>query len=386
MSDRLAVVRTAFAEHFWKPVERVVRAPGRVNLIGEHTDYNDGFVLPMAIERDILVAFARRPDRQVVLHSLDFGEVATFSLDGIEKEEEHPWSNYARGVASELQAAGVRVPGLDAVLQGNVPIGAGLSSSAAFEVAMALAFLTAADVSMERVQVALLAQRAENRFVGMQCGIMDQFVSALGQVGHALFIDCRDLSHRAVPMPAGMRVVICDTMTRRGLVGTAYNERRQQCEEAVRILGGILPGIRALRDVTPEQLARYGDLLPPVVRRRAAHVVSEDARVLQAVQALQAGQAETFGRLMDASHVSLRDDYEVSSRELNLMVELAREVPGCLGARMTGAGFGGATVNLVREEAVESFVATVARRYQEETGLKPEVTVSAPAAGAGVLA
>jgi len=383
---RLAVVRTAFTEHFWRPVDRVARAPGRVNLIGEHTDYNDGFVLPMAIERDILVAFGRRPDRQVVLHSLDFGEAASFSLDDIQKDEVHSWSNYGRGVARELIAAGVRLRGIDAVIQGNVPIGAGLSSSAAFEVVMALALLAAADAEMDRVEVALLAQRAENRFVGMQCGIMDQFVSALGQAGHALFIDCRDLSYRAVPMPAGARVVICDTMTRRGLVSSAYNERRQQTEEAVRILSEALPGIRALRDVTPEDLARHGDRLRPVIRRRAAHVVGENARVLEAMQALQAGRAEEFGRLMDASHASLRDDYEVSSKELNLMVELAHRAPGCLGARMTGAGFGGATVNLVGEEAVPAFVETVAAEYQEATGLKPEITVSKAADGAGILA
>ena len=386
MKDRLAVVRTAFTEHYWKPVDRVVRAPGRVNLIGEHTDYNDGFVLPMAIERDVLVAFAPRADRQVVLHSLDMDETAVFSLDDIKKDTEHTWSNYARGVAHELQADGLILRGIDALMQGNVPIGAGLSSSAAFEVAMALAFLGAADLTMDRVEVARLAQRAENRFVGMQCGIMDQFVSALGQAGHALFIDCRDLSYRSVPMPVGVRVVICDTMTRRGLVGSAYNERRRQCEEAVRILQTVLPDIRALRDVTPEQLALHGDLLPPIVRRRATHVVTENARVLDAVRALEAGQAEVFGRLMDASHASLRDDYQVSSKELNLMVELARQAPGCLGARMTGAGFGGSAVSLVREEAVPAFVEQVSARYEEKTRLKPELTVSAAAAGAGVLA
>ncbi len=386
MTDRLAAIRTAFTQHFWKPVDRVVRAPGRVNLIGEHTDYNDGFVLPMDIERDVMVAFAPRPDRQVVLHSLDFGEESAFSLDDIRKDEEHTWSNYARGVAKELEAAGLRLRGLDAVVQGNIPIGAGLSSSAAFEVAMALTFLAAADLNMDRVQVALIAQRAENLFVGMQCGIMDQFVSALGQAGHALFIDCRDLSYRAVPMPQGACVVICDTMTRRGLVGSAYNERRQQCEEAVRILASVLPGIKALRDVTLEDLAHYGGLLPEIVRKRAAHVVSENARVVQAVQALEAGQGELFGRLMDESHVSLRDDFQVSSKELDLMVSLARQVPGCLGARMTGAGFGGATVNLVREEAVPAFVEAVAAGYERATGLKPEITVSRAAAGAGVLA
>jgi len=383
--DRVDALQRAFSERFWRPVEHVVRAPGRVNLIGEHTDYNDGFVLPVAIERDMMVALAPRADREVNLYSLDFGEAATFSLDEMRKDEEHAWSNYARGVAQELQQAGVSLVGLDAVTQGNVPIGAGLSSSAAFEVAMALAFILAAGAPLDRVQVALIAQRAENRFVGMQCGIMDQFVSALGQEGHALFIDTRDLSHRAVPLPEGVRVVICDTMTRRGLVGSAYNERRRQCEEAVRILQGVLPGIRALRDVTAGDLARYGHLLPPVVLKRARHVVTENARVLDAIRALEAGRPEEFGRLMDASHASLRDDFEVSSPELNLMVEVARGAPGCLGARMTGAGFGGATVNLVREGQVQAFVEAVGAGYQARTGLKPEITVTRAAAGAGLV-
>lgn len=383
--DRVDALQRAFSERFWRPVEHVVRAPGRVNLIGEHTDYNDGFVLPVAIERDMMVALAPRADREVNLYSLDFGEAATFSLDEMRKDEEHAWSNYARGVAQELQQAGVSLVGLDAVTQGNVPIGAGLSSSAAFEVAMALAFILAAGAPLDRVQVALIAQRAENRFVGMQCGIMDQFVSALGQEGHALFIDTRDLSHRAVPLPEGVRVVICDTMTRRGLVGSAYNERRRQCEEAVRILQGVLPGIRALRDVTAGDLARYGHLLPPVVLKRARHVVTENARVLDAIRALEAGRPEEFGRLMDASHASLRDDFEVSSPELNLMVEVARGAPGCLGARMTGAGFGGATVNLVREGQVPAFVEAVGAGYQARTGLKPEITVTRAAAGAGLV-
>ncbi|MGQ9683977.1 MAG: galactokinase [Anaerolineae bacterium] len=383
--DRLARVRTAYAEHFWQPVDRVVRAPGRVNLIGEHTDYNDGFVLPMDIERDVLVGSGVRSDRQVVLRSLDYDQEAAFSLDDIQKDPAMPWSNYARGVARELEAMGLRLRGINAVLQGNVPIGAGLSSSAAFEVAMALTFLAAANVQMDRTEVALLAQRAENRFVGMQCGIMDQFVSALGQEGHALFIDCRDLSYQAVPMPPGVRVVISDTMTRRGLLGSAYNERRRQTEEATRLLAQVRPGIRALRDVTLEDLALYGERLPPVVRRRAQHVVSENARVLQAVRALEAGQAEVMGQLMDASHASLRDDYEVSSRELDLMVALARQAPGCLGARMTGAGFGGATVSLVREQDVPAFVETVSARYLADTGLKPDITVTRPAAGAGIV-
>jgi galactokinase len=383
--DRVAMVRSDFSEQFWQPAKHVVRAPGRVNLIGEHTDYNEGFVLPMAIERDVLVALSPRDDRQVTLRSLDFDETAAFSLDDIHKDEEHSWSNYARGVAREMEQAGFHLRGIDATMHGNVPIGAGLSSSAAFEVAMTLTFLAAIHRDMDKTQVALLAQRAENRFVGMNCGIMDQFISALGQQGCALFIDTRDLSYRPVPMPAGAKVVICDTMTRRGLVGTAYNERRQQCEEAVRILQGVLPDVKALRDVSPAQLDAYAALLPPIVLKRARHVVTEDARVLKAADALGNGRAEEMGRLMDESHASLRDDFQVSSKELNLMVDLAHEAPGCLGARMTGAGFGGCTVSLVCSDDVPAFVAQVAERYAAETRLAPEITVSVAADGAGMV-
>jgi len=372
----------AFAQRFGDPPPRVFRAPGRVNLIGEHTDYNDGFVLPMAIEHAIWVAARPRPDRQVQLHALDFAQDDAFSLDTLQRSDQAPWSNYVRGVAWALEGAGYVLGGMDAVIAGDVPIGAGLSSSAALEVATAVTLTTLSEVRLDRVRLALLCQRAENEFVGMRCGIMDQFISALGCREHALLIDCRSLEHRLVPIPAGVEVVIADTGKRRGLVDSEYNLRRAQCEEGVRLLRQLLPGLRALRDVSPADLTRFADRLPPDVRRRCQHVVDENARTLKAVAALEAGDLIAFGILMDASHASLRDLYQVSCEELDAMVEVARGLEGCLGARMTGAGFGGCTVNLVRSERVEEFCRRLAEGYRRRTGLRPAVYVSRPADGA----
>jgi galactokinase len=373
----------AFHQCFGDVRPRVFRAPGRVNLIGEHTDYNDGFVLPMAIERAVWIAARPRPDRQVRLHALDFNQDDAFSLDSIERSEQASWSDNVRGVAWALEEAGYRLRGMDAVIAGDVPIGAGLSSSAALEVATAMALITLSEVEVDRARLALLCQRAENEFVGMRCGIMDQFVSALGRRSHALLIDCRSLKHRLVPIPAGVEVVIADTGKRRGLVDSEYNLRRAQCEEGVRLLRQVLPDVRALRDVSPADLARFADRLPPDVRRRCQHVVDENARVLEAVAALGAEDVLAFGALMNASHESLRDLYQVSCDELDAMVEVARGLKDCLGARMTGAGFGGCTVNLVRSKSVEEFCRRLAEGYQRWTGLEPAIYVSRPADGAG---
>ncbi len=374
----------AFGEQFGEhPPPRLVRAPGRVNLIGEHTDYNDGFVLPMAIDRAVWLVVRPRDDRQVIVSSLDFGGTTSFSLDEISHNADQLWSNYLRGVAWALQEQGYRLRGMEGVIAGDVPIGAGLSSSAATEVAAAKAFQVVSGFDWDGVTVALACQRAENEFVGMRCGIMDQFIAVLGQRGHALLIDCRSLAHELVPLPTGLRVVVADTMKRRGLVDSEYNLRRQQCEEGVERLQEHLPGIRALRDVSSADLVRYGHTLPEVVRRRCMHVVQENERVLRAVAALREGDAVAFGRLMNASHASLRDLYEVSCRELDLMVEIARSVDGCLGARMTGAGFGGCTVNLVEEGAVSRFQEIVRKAYERQTGLAPHLYVCAASEGAG---
>jgi galactokinase len=388
--ERQETVGKRFLGIFGHELATVVRAPGRVNLIGEHTDYNDGYVLPVAIDRSILMAAAPRPDRQVVLHALDFDQRAEFSLDDIQHDARHPWSNYQRGVAFFLQKQGFELPGMNAVISGDIPVGSGLSSSAAVEVAAAYTWQVLSGFPLSRVELALLCQRAENEFVGMKCGIMDQFISALGRRGHALLIDCRTLEHELVRLGSGegspgpsATIVVCDTMKRRGLVDSEYNARRQECEEGVRLLQKHLPGIKALRDVSPAQFERYQGALPEVVRRRCRHIVYENERVLQSVGALKRGDLATFGRLMDESHVSLRDDYQVSCRELNVMVEAAWRVEGVYGSRLTGAGFGGCTVSLAAGEAVERFRAHVAAEYQAATGVEPQIYVCAVEDGVG---
>jgi galactokinase len=382
-TDLQQQVQDAFAEHFSGPPLRLFQAPGRVNLIGEHTDYNDGFVLPMAIDRQVMLAARVRADAQVRLWSVSFGQRSEFTLDAIVPEPRAPWSNYVRGVAQVLQQEGYRLRGMDAAIAGNVPIGSGLSSSAAIEVATAAAWRDLCGLDIAPVTMALLCQRAENEFVRMKCGIMDQFIAALGASGHALLIDCRSLGYERVPLPPGMSVVVCDTMKRRGLVDSEYNQRRRECEQGVELLRRVLPQVRALRDVTSEDLARYADMLPAIVLKRCHHIVSENERTLEAVVALRAGDVRQFGRLMDLSHASLRDDYEVSCAELDTMVEVARGIPGCLGARMTGAGFGGCTVNWVRTETAAAFAGQVADGYRQRTGVSPEVYMCAASAGAG---
>ena len=380
-TDRIGALRRRFRQLFDTEAAVVVRAPGRVNLIGEHTDYNDGYVLPVAIDRSVLLAASPRPDRRVIVHALDFDQRAEFFLDDITRDTEHPWSNYQRGVAWVLQSEEFTLPGLNVALISDVPIGAGLSSSAAVEVAAAYAWRVLGKLELDLVRLALLCQRAENEFVGMSCGIMDQFISALGQRDSALLIDCRSLDYELVPVPAGTAVVVADTRVRRELVASEYNARRRECEEGVRLLQRYLPGITALRDVSPVQFAEHQDRLPDIVRRRCRHVVHENDRVLRAVAALRAGDVGTFGQLMNESHTSLRDDYEVSCRELDMLVEAAWRVEGVCGSRMTGAGFGGCTVSLVDESAVGAFRERVAAAYQAATGTAPEIYVCRAEAG-----
>ena len=368
-------IRQRFAEIFGGEPVAVVRAPGRVNLIGEHTDYNDGYVLPVAIDRSVLVAGAPRDDRQVVIYALDFGESVEFSLDDIRHDQTKTWSNYQRGVAYFLEERGIKLPGLNAVVTGDVPIGSGLSSSAAVEVSMAYTWQVLTGFKLSRVELALLCQRAEREFVGMNCGIMDQFVSALGQRDHALLIDCRSLHYQPVPLPAEAAVVVADTMKRRGLLDSEYNTRRQECEEGVRILQRYLPEARSLRDISAAQFVEYKAQLSEKVRKRCRHVIYENERVLRGVAALRAGDLDAFGWLMNESHSSLRNDYEVSCPELDIMVKAAWKVDGVYGSRMTGAGFGGCTVSLVAEEAIEDFQIQVAAAYEEATGIVPQIYV-----------
>ncbi len=382
MSSRPQQVIDAFVEAFGRRPTLVARAPGRVNLIGEHTDYNDGFVLPVAIDRAVYMAVAPRTDAVVRLVSLDFNGRTQFDLSEVRPAQEQRWSNYIRGMAWALQERELALMGLDAVVHGDVPIGAGLSSSAALEVAAGKALLAVSGLDLPDVDLALAAQRAENEFVGMKCGIMDQFISVLGRRDHALLIDCRSLEHELVPVPAGYGLVVANTMKRRGLVDSEYNRRRAECEEGVRLLGQVLPGVKALRDVSAEQLEAHRELLPPTVYRRCRYVVGENERVVGSVAALRRSDVCAFGRLMAESHAGLRDDYEVSCGELDRMVELAQSIDGLVGARMTGAGFGGCTVNLVRVEVAASFADELRGRYAEWAGVQPEVYICRVEGGA----
>jgi len=385
LARRVAQVQQTFRAQFGGEPAVVVCAPGRVNLIGEHTDYNDGFVLPAAIDRCALVAANLRADRRVQIHALDLDAQTTFWLDDVSAEENisrhNDWSDYPRGVAWALQGRGVTLAGMNAVLTSDVPVGAGLSSSAAVEVAFAFAWQQLSGFALERADLALTCQKAENDFVGVNCGIMDQFISALGQAGHALLIDCRSLAHEPVAVPEGISIVICDSMKRRGLVDSAYNERRQECQTGVGLLQRRLPGITALRDVTPADLAQFGDGLPAPVDRRVRHVVHENSRVHAFASALRQGELLTAGALMNDSHASLRDDYEVSCAELDALVEAAWAAPGVYGSRMTGAGFGGCTVSLVADNAVKAFCQRIQVAFEDQTGLTPQIYVSRPSQG-----
>ena len=378
LRDRVA---SAFRGRYGSDPAFVVRAPGRVNLIGEHTDYNDGFVFPMAIDRAAWIALRPREDGRVVATSLDFDETREFDLGGLGKKETDGWIEYLKGTAWALLDAGHVLKGFDGVVAGDVPLGAGLSSSASIEMATARAFAAASSLRWEPAPMALLGQRAENKWVGVNCGIMDQLISAAGVEDKALLIDCRSLETRAVPLPRGTVIVILDTATRRGLVDSAYNERRAQCETAAKIFR-----VKALRDVTSAQLVARAAELEPVTLRRARHVVTEDERTLAAAEAMRKDDAALLGRLMNESHESLRHDFEVCNDGLNVMADEARRAPGCFGARMTGAGFGGCAVALVAADRSEAFVRQVEAGYRKATGLDPKVYVCRATNGAEIVA
>lgn len=363
------------------------RAPGRVNLIGEHTDYNDGFVFPMAIDFQIMLAARRRSDRLVRIYSVDYEDAVEFSLDQtIDFDNDHRWSNYPRGVLRAMQEAGAELCGLEMAFCGDIPQGSGLSSSAALEVVTAKVAQNLTGFSMEAPALAKLCQKAENDFVGMKCGIMDQFISMMGREDHALFLDCRSLEYQHIPLNLGdYRIIICHSGVKHSLVDSEYNKRRRECEEGVRVLQSSHLEIKALRDVDVEQLKAGREEMDPVVYNRCLHVISENNRVEESIRALKAGDLPTFGRLLNGSHDSLRDLYEVSCPEVDLLVDLAREVDGVLGARITGGGFGGCTVNLVASAAVNDFSRHVLENYKRKTGIEARIFVSRAARGAEIL-
>lgn len=383
MPDRQSL-QTSFQSLFDRE-PRLFSAPGRVNLIGEHTDYNEGFVLPMAANCRTFAAAAPREDRVVKVHSFDLNESATLELDE-EHRLPHPrsWVRYVQGVAHVLEDRGCRLRGADIAITSQVPIGAGLSSSAALEISVGYALLRLSNQDVDLMTLALAAQHAEHTFVGTRSGLMDQLTAAFGRQGYAVFIDCRSLERDLIPMNIGeTRVVVCDTNVKHELATSAYNQRRRECEHAVEMLSEQRPGINALRDLNLSDLDLIASL-PEPLNRRAKHVVTENDRTEHAAKLLREGDAAALGELIYASHASLRDDYEVSCRELDIMVELARGT-GVFGARMMGGGFGGCTVNLVEADEVPRFKETITKGYSEATGIKPAIYVIESDDGVGEL-
>ena len=348
---------------------RIFRAPGRVNLIGEHTDYNDGFVMPAAVGLSTYVAIAQRPDRKLMIYSDEFPEHFEFELDRLPDERTRQWCDYVLGVARILQQRGHSLPGANLLVHGEVPIGAGLSSSAAIEVAFARAITSVGEITIPLPELAKSCRQAENEFVGAHVGIMDPFVSCMAKKGHALLLDCRSLDFQFVPIPSGICLVVGNTMVKHDLATSAYNTRREECEQGARFFAAKDPEVRALRDVSVEMLERYADELPAVIRKRCFHVVRENQRTIDLSNALTASDWPRVGQLMRESHQSLRDLYEVSCRELDIMVEAAEGLPGFIGGRMTGGGFGGCTINLVRENQADQFAVRVAELYHKATGI-----------------
>lgn len=379
---------TEFTRIHGAPPEKIARAPGRVNLIGEHTDYNDGFVMPIAIDRCVYIAARARTDHKVGVTALDIqgGQTDLFDLDDISHHPDYRWANYIRGAAYYLAQQQVKLTGIDAVVSSDLPSGAGLSSSAALEVATATILQAFTSQRLSGVVVAQICQKAENDFVGVKSGIMDQYASALGERGAAIKIDCRSLTYESVKLPRGVTIVVADTNKKRHLAGSDYNTRRMECENAAMLLTQLLhKRIDALRDVSYKEFKTVASHLPENLRKRARHVITENDRVQKAARAAKRNDPIKLGLLMAESQASLRDDYEASSPELDIMVELALQQSGCLGSRLTGAGWGGATVNLVRDTNVDAFVENVTWAYRERTGIEAWVSPVQASQGAGLV-
>jgi galactokinase len=380
-----------FREKFRIAPEHIARAPGRVNLLGEHVDYNDGFVLPAAIDRATYLAFSPTDSEQTTLVAADFEQEASFSLQTIPVKTQNDgsplpeWAHYPAGVMWALSENNLETRGMNAVYASNVPRGSGLSSSASVEMAFITAWQTLDGWTIPLMQRALLGQKAENQYVGVNCGIMDQFASACGVENHLLLLDCRSLEWKTIPLPEDISIVIADTKVRRKLTSGEYNKRRTACEEAVRRLKQDLPTIQSLRDVSLEEFNRFAGKLPEVVSKRARHVVEEIERSKQAEALLEVGNIQRFGELMNECHISLRDLYEVSCPELDVMTRIAQSLDGCYGARLTGAGFGGCTVNLVARKQAKMFSELLTKGYQAEMGYQPEIYITRAANGAELI-
>jgi galactokinase len=383
--NRAQRITEEFVLHFGAPPTVWVRAPGRADWIGSHTDYNQGFVLTMSIDRDTWIAARPRPDRVATIFSMNVQGGGSFSLDDIRRDSEFPWTDYVRGVAKILMEEGYAIGGFDGLIHSTVPVGGGISSSAALEVATAELFRALSGWVIDPVQLAVLCQRAENEFVGMRCGIMDQYSSVMGKAGQSLLIDCRSITSRPVPIAVGVELVLCDTRSGRKLTGSAYASRRADCEEGVRLLRGFDPQIRALRDVSPEVVQAHRDELPETVFRRCLFVTRENQRVLDMAEALGTGDFPAMGSLLNRSYEEGRDLFEIVSPEMERMVEAAHGAPGVIGARPAGAGFGGCIVAAVQADQSSQFVAHVMEAYTAATGLQPAVFPVRPSEGAGPI-
>jgi galactokinase len=357
-------------------------APGRVNLIGEHTDYSGGFVMPVAIDFRTIATIRPRGDGRILLYSENMGEEVWYAAEALPTKARQHWSDYPIGVAWSLARQGVPIGGFELSLDGDVPLGAGLSSSASIEVATALALLELAGVGLPLETIALACQRAENEFVGARSGIMDQFIACAGQQDHALLLDCRSLEYRLLPIPTHVRLIICNSMVKHEHAGGQYNRRREEVEEGTRILRRRWPSVEALRDVTEAQLMDCRAEMPDNIFRRCRHIITENKRVELAASALERGDLAGFGALMAEAHRSIRDDFEVSCSELDTLVAIASGIPGCYGARMTGGGFGGCTVNLVEEGQAEQFREAIHAGYRAATGIDADIYLSRASAGA----
>jgi galactokinase len=390
-SDRQVLISEEFARRFGHEPEVWVRAPGRVDLMGSHTDYNEGYVLTLSIDRDVWIAARPRSDRSVTVYSLNSGGGGPFDLVDIAHDEVSPWTNYVRGVAHVLQDEGYQLRGCDALIHSTVPVSSGLSSSAALEVATAMLFVVMEGWNIDPVHLALLCQRAENQFVGVNCGILDQYTSVLGQSGCALLLDCRSLTSEPVPVAEDLSMVICDTRVKRELAGSAYAERRAQCEEGARRLARFYPGVRALRDVTLSQFIAHEGDLPVVVARRCRFVIEENERVGRMGEALRcflsasADDRRAIAELTSASYVGARDLYEIGSPEMAAMMDAMLGAPGVIAARQAGAGFGGCMMAYVEEPQTGAFMRHVEQAYAAATGIQPQIYPTRAAAGAGPL-
>jgi galactokinase len=357
-----------------------------VNLIGEHTDYNDGFVMPAALNLYTYVAVGPRSDRRLRVYSETLGEMRDLDLDSMRPGKSGDWSDYVRGVAGVLESSGYKLRGADLAITSEVPLGSGLSSSAALEVSTAWALLSNSEINVDRNAIPQMCQQAEHLYPETKCGIMDQFISCHGRAGHALMLDCRSLDFQLLPLPSQVRLMVCNTMVRHEHASGGYNTRQGEGQEGLRALQQVLPEIRALRDVSVDELERHRSRLSPVIYKRVRHVVTENERVKMAASALQAADMAKLGELMADSHRSLRDDYEVSTPDLDLMVELASDQKGVYAARMTGGGFGGCTINLVHSGRAEEVQQRLEQNYETRTGLKPTILVCEASDGAGPVA